>query len=95
LPKISSAALASVSAATRLFFATNKSIATSNCSIENGILESGEVASRLQVQRSEQARLKRELESADALVMSVDLHPTAIQRFRPNLEQISAAGGAG
>jgi hypothetical protein len=51
------------------------------------------MASRLQVPRSEKARLQRELESADALVMSVDLHPTAIKRFKQNLELISAAGG--
>jgi site-specific DNA recombinase len=60
--------------------------------VENGTLESGEIASRLQVQRSEQVRLQRELESADALVVSVELHPTAIRGFRQNLEQISAAG---
>jgi site-specific DNA recombinase len=60
--------------------------------VENGTLEPGEVASRLQVQRSEQARLQRELETADALVVSVDLHPTAIRGFRQNLVQISAAG---
>jgi site-specific DNA recombinase len=61
--------------------------------VEKGTLEPEEIASRLQVQRSEKARLQRELESADALVMSVDLHPTAIKRFKQNLEQISAAGG--
>jgi site-specific DNA recombinase len=61
--------------------------------VENGTLEMGEVALRLQIQRSEQARLQRELESADALVVSVDFHPTAIDRFKQNLEKISAAGG--
>jgi site-specific DNA recombinase len=60
--------------------------------VEKGTLEPEEIASRLQVQRSEKARLKRELEFADALVISVDLHPTAIKRFKQNLEQISAAG---
>jgi site-specific DNA recombinase len=72
--------------------ATKRSIERLVEAVENGTLESGEVACRLQVQRSEQARLHRELESADALVASVDFHPTAIDRFRQNLEQISAAG---
>jgi site-specific DNA recombinase len=61
--------------------------------VENGTLEAEEVTSRLQVQRSEKSRLQRELESADALVLSVDLHPTAVKRFKQNLEQISAANG--
>jgi site-specific DNA recombinase len=61
--------------------------------VENGTLEAEEIVSRLQTQRSEKARLQRELESADALVMSVDLHPTAIKRFKQNLEQISGAKG--
>jgi site-specific DNA recombinase len=60
--------------------------------VEKGTLEPEEIASRLQVQRSEKARLERELASADELVVSVDLHPTAIKRFKRNLEHISAAG---
>jgi site-specific DNA recombinase len=60
--------------------------------VEKGTLEPEEIASRLQVQRSEKARLQRELASADELVVSVDLHPTAIKRFKQNLEHISAAG---
>ena len=35
--------------------------------------------------------MQLQLESANALVMSLDLHPTALSRFRQNLEQISAA----
>jgi site-specific DNA recombinase len=61
--------------------------------VEKGTLEPDEVAERLQVQRSEKSRLQRELESADALVLSVDLHPTAVKRFKQNLAQISAAKG--
>jgi site-specific DNA recombinase len=60
--------------------------------VENGTLEISEVASRLQVQRSEQTRLQRELASADALVVSIDFHPTAIARFKDCLEKISAVG---
>lgn len=61
--------------------ACQRSIGRLVTAVENGTLEQEEVASRLQVQRSEKARLQTELESADALVMSVDLHPTAIKRF--------------
>ena len=61
--------------------------------VEKGTLEPEEIASLLQLQRSEKARLQRELESADALVVSIDFHPTAIKRFKQNLEQISGSGG--
>jgi site-specific DNA recombinase len=60
--------------------------------VENGTLEPEEISSRLQLQRSEKARLQRELASADEQVLSVDLHPTAIGRFKRNLDRISAAG---
>ncbi len=60
--------------------------------VENGTLESGEVATRLQAQRLEKARLQQELASADEFVATNDLHPTALRRFRANLEQISGAG---
>jgi hypothetical protein len=51
-----------------------------------------QIATRLQSQRSEEARLQQELASADELVVSNDLHPTAIKRFKQNLEQISGGG---
>ncbi len=60
--------------------------------VEKGTLEPEEVASRLKVQRSEKARLQRELAAADDLVISVDLHPAAIRLFKQNLEHISGAG---
>jgi site-specific DNA recombinase len=60
--------------------------------IEDGTLEAAEVASRLTAQRAEKARLQHELSSADSVIASVDLHPTAIRRFEENLARISVAG---
>jgi site-specific DNA recombinase len=60
--------------------------------VERGTLEPEEVSSRLVIERSEKARLQRELASADELVVSIDLHPTAVKRFKQNLEHISGAG---
>lgn len=61
--------------------------------VENGTLGSDEVAMRLQAQRLEKGRLQQELASADEFVASVDLHPTAIKRFKQNLEHIAGARG--
>jgi site-specific DNA recombinase len=51
--------------------------------VEKGTLELEEIATRLQVQRSEKQRLQRELDSADTLIVSVNLHPTAIWNTFP------------
>ncbi|WP_354125839.1 zinc ribbon domain-containing protein [Bradyrhizobium sp. RT9b] len=61
--------------------------------VENGTLGSEEVATRLQAQRLEKGRLQQELASADEFVATVDLHPTAIKRFKQNLEHIAGARG--
>jgi site-specific DNA recombinase len=58
--------------------------------VEKGTLEPEEITARLQVQRSK-LRLQQELESANTLIVSVDLHPTAIKRFKQNLEHISGS----
>lgn len=60
--------------------------------VEKGLLGMEEIASRLEPQRAEKARLERELATADEKIVSVDLHPTAVARFRQNLEQIAGAG---
>ncbi|MGX4803975.1 hypothetical protein [Bradyrhizobium guangdongense] len=60
--------------------------------VERGQFEPEEIASRLQHQRAEKARLRRELATANETVVSVDLHPTAVSRLGLNLEQIAGAG---
>lgn len=72
--------------------ACQKAIDNLIAAVEKGALEIEEIAPRLEHQRSEKSRLQRELALADEQVVSVDLHPTALRRFKQNLDQISGAG---
>jgi site-specific DNA recombinase len=60
--------------------------------VEQGTLEASEIAGRLQAQRVAKVLLQEELDSADVLVASVDLHPTAIKRFKESLDRVAGAG---
>ena len=60
--------------------------------IEKGTLTEDEASTRLQSCREQKRRLVAELDLADEQVASVDLHPTAVKRFKENLKQIAGAG---
>ncbi|MDH2341530.1 recombinase family protein [Bradyrhizobium sp. SSUT77] len=72
--------------------ACQKAIDNLIAAVEKGVLDIEEIAPRLEGQRAEKLRLQRELATADEKVATVDLHPTALKRFKANLEQISGAG---
>jgi site-specific DNA recombinase len=72
--------------------ANQRSLDNLIAAVEAGTLTGEEVSTRLQACRAEKIRLARELASADEQVVSIDLHPTAIKRFKENLERIAGGG---
>lgn len=72
--------------------ACQKAIDNLIAAVEKGVLDIEEIAPRLDQQRAEKSRLQRELAAAEEKVGTVDLHPTALKRFKANLEQISGGG---